>query len=86
MFFFIVLGPDHLRGGPSHGYNTSFVKKIKSIGEMVFELCITLALPSGSEGNAITLTALTGVTPPLGLCRQHRGTNLALGGHDLEPR
>ena len=30
--------PDHLRGGPSHGHNTSCVKKIKSIGAIVFEL------------------------------------------------
>ena len=30
--------PDHLRGGPSHGYNTSCVTKTKSIGEIFFEL------------------------------------------------
>ena len=29
-----------LKGGPSHGYNTSCVKKIKSIGAIVFELCL----------------------------------------------
>ena len=29
--------PDHLRGGPSHGYNTSCVKN-KSIGAIVFGL------------------------------------------------
>ena len=50
---------DHLRGGPSHVYNTSCVQK--SIGAIVFELCIQtyrqkdpyafLAFLSGSEGN-----------------------------------
>ena len=31
--------PDHLRG-PSHGYETSCVEKIKTIGKIVFELCV----------------------------------------------
>ena len=30
--------PDHLRGGPGHGYTTSCVKKNKSIGAIVFEV------------------------------------------------
>ena len=30
--------PGHLRGGPSYGDNTSRVKKIKSIGAIVFQL------------------------------------------------
>ena len=30
--------PDHLTRGPGHGYNTSSVKKIKSMGAIVFEL------------------------------------------------
>ena len=50
--------PDHIIG-PRHGYNTSGVKIIKSIGAIGFEVraltdrqkCITLTLLSGSEGN-----------------------------------
>ena len=35
---FLSPDPDHPKGGPSHGYNTSCVKKTKSIGAIVFEL------------------------------------------------
>ena len=63
--------PDHLSGGPSHGYNTSCVKKIKSIVAIVFEFalgqtdrqtnrpkCITFALLSGSEGKYVKVDLL----------------------------
>ena len=53
--------PDHLRGGPSHGYYNAFcLKQSQSIGAIVFELCVQTdsqtgpnALPSDSSPGAI---------------------------------
>ena len=61
------LDADHLRGGPSHGHNTSCVNKIKVNGAIVFELlvrtdtladrfkCMILTHLSGSNSNDLCL-------------------------------
>ena len=46
--------PDHVRGGLSHRYNTTRVKKIKSIAAIVFELCARTDIQTDrarNEGN-----------------------------------